>query len=100
MTVNNDFPKPIIEIIEALDSDKRRRILIELEDKILTHGNLLESQGLLNNDLNFHLKKLTSAGMIRCFLKGDGCDFLHYEITNLGRDSINGLFSAFEVNLS
>ena len=96
MKANNDFPKPIISIIEALDSSVRRRILIELESEPQTHKNLLDSQNLLNDNLNNHLKKLISSGMIRCFITKDNYNYVKYEISDLGRNAIEGLFSAFK----
>lgn len=97
MTLNSDFPKPIILIIEALNSKIRRQILIELEKKqSLSHLEILNIGTTLNSNINNHIKKLISAGLIKGFIKETEYLSLHYELTSLGRDSINGLFSAFK----
>jgi DNA-binding HxlR family transcriptional regulator len=93
-----DFPKPIASTIEALNSDIRRNIMIHLGSiGALPYSTLRQKTGLTNGRMNYHLKILTSAGMIRNFLfvnEQTGYSS-YYEVTPLGKSVIEGIFSAF-----
>jgi DNA-binding transcriptional ArsR family regulator len=97
MFPEKDFPKPIARIVEALDSDQRRRILIELEDRDLSYSEIKQRTKLGKGTLNYHLRKLLAAGMIRNFLVDQEISDYnsYYEVSELGRNVIEGLLSAF-----
>lgn len=93
-----DFPKPIASTIEALGSDIRRNIMIQLGSSgALPYSTLKQQTGLKKGRLNYHIKKLTSAGMIRNFLNTNAETGYssYYEVTSLGKSVIEGIFSAF-----
>jgi len=92
-----DFPKPIISIIEALDSEQRRRILMELEPRSLSYSEILHQTRLEKGTLNYHLKKLVAAGMIRNFpLDQQVSPYTsYYEVSGLGRKVVESLFNVF-----
>jgi len=94
-----DFAKPIVVTIEALDSEQRRRILIDLEEAgSLSYSEILQRTGLDKGTLNYHLKKLVAAGLVRNFLRERGASFYtsYYEVSEFGRHLIEGLLSAFK----
>ena len=93
-----DFPKPIASTIEALNSGIRRNMIIQLGSwGALPYSTLGQKTGLKKGRMNYHLKILTSAGMIRNFLlKNEETGFSsYYEVTPLGKSVIEGIFSAF-----
>lgn len=93
-----DFVIPVIDAIKALDSDERRRILIELEEAgSLSYSELKQKTGYKKGTLNYHLKELAAAGMIRNFLMDQEITSYtsYYEVSDLGRNIIEGILSAF-----
>lgn len=94
-----DFPEPISSMIEALDSDIRRKILIYIEmKKALAYSDLIKILDLGKGSLNYHLKILISSGLIRNYVeKNNETGYSsYYEVSQLGRAVIDGLFSAFK----
>jgi len=100
MYQQRDFAKPIVTAIEALDSEQRRRILIDLEEAgSLSYSEILQRTGLNKGTLNYHLKKkLVASGLVRNFLREQGAPFYtsYYEVSEFGRRLIEGLLSAFK----
>jgi len=92
-----DFPKPIVSIIEALDSEQRRRVLMELETRSLSYSEILQQTRLDKGTLNYHLKKLVAAGMVRNFLVDQQVSpyTSYYEVSGLGRKVVDSLFNVF-----
>jgi len=98
MSHPRDFEKPIVTIIEALRSKHRRRILIDLrESNHLSYSEILQQTNLQKGTLNYHLKKLVSAGMIRNFLLDRQVSpyTSYYEVSELGKNVVEGFFNAF-----
>jgi len=94
----NDFAKPIVNAIDSLASSNRRQILIELEASPLSYTELKEKTNLVKGTLNYHLKRLTAAGMVRNFLLNEEKTsyISYYEVSALGRRVIEGIFSAYK----
>lgn len=93
-----DFAKPVVTMIEALNSEQRRRILIELEEAgSLSYSEILQRTRLDKGTLNYHLKNLVAAAMIRNFLVDRQVSpyTSYYEVSELGRRFIEGLLNAF-----
>jgi DNA-binding HxlR family transcriptional regulator len=93
-----DFARPITEAIRALDSSERRQILIELNEAgSLSYSKLRLQTGFDKGTLNYHLKELSSAGMIRNFIVNNEVTpyTSYYEVSELGRNLIEGVLSAF-----
>jgi DNA-binding transcriptional ArsR family regulator len=99
MYQQRDFAKPIVATIEALNSEQRRRILIDLEEAgSLSYSEILQRTGLDKGTLNYHLKKLVASGLVRNFLREQGVSFYtsYYEVSEFGRHLIEGLLNAFK----
>ena len=95
----NDLATPIVNAIESLYSKHRRRILIELqESNSLSYTELKERIGLVKGTFNYHLKKLSGAGMVRNFsLEQEETSFVsYYEISELGKRIVDGIYSAYK----
>jgi DNA-binding transcriptional ArsR family regulator len=97
MNFHRDFANPIVAVIEALASDERRRILIELEEKgSLSYSEILQRTELSKGTLNYHLKLLAAAGMTRNFIQDEfGPYSSYYEISEFGRNVIENLLDSF-----
>ena len=98
MISSKDFPDPIVGIIEALDSNERRLILIELGEKgSLPYSEILQRTGLSKGTLNYHLKKLATAGMTRNFIHAENSEHYssYYEVSEFGRSVIENLLDSF-----
>jgi DNA-binding transcriptional ArsR family regulator len=94
-----DFPKPIVSIIDALASNQRRRILMEIKEAgQLSYSDILSRTGDYKGTLNYHLKKLVSAGLLRNFLADKEVKPFtsFYEVTKIANDVIAGIIKAFE----
>ena len=94
----NDLAKPIVNAIESLYSKHRRRILIELQEtNSLSYSELKEKVGLGKGTFNYHLKKLSEAGMVRNFLleQVETSFISFYEISELGKRIVDGVYNAF-----
>ena len=86
MEQERDFPKPIVNIIKALNSKYRRRILIELDGGALPYSEIQERIKLKERLLKYHLKKLIASGLVRHFLKKEESNYIsYYELSDLGR---------------
>lgn len=93
-----DFERPIVTIIEALRSKHRRHILIDLREfNCLSYSEILQRTNLQKGTLNYHLKKLISAGIVRNFLVDQQVTpyTSYYEVSELGIKIVEGLLSAF-----
>jgi DNA-binding transcriptional ArsR family regulator len=93
-----DFSAPVVAAIEALDSDQRRRILIDLsENGSLSYSEIQKRIEIEKGTLNYHLKKLVAAGLVRNILVSQGAlpYSSYYEISDLAKDMVDGLISAF-----
>jgi DNA-binding transcriptional ArsR family regulator len=97
MNAAKDFANPVVAVIEALASDVRRRILIELEEKRrLSYSEILLRTGLSKGALNYHLKTLASAGMTRNFIDNQIEPYSsYYEVSEFGRNLIESLLDSF-----
>ena len=98
MSSSVDFAQPIVTMIEALNSEQRRYILIELEEAgSLSYSEILQRTRLDKGTLNYHLKNLVAAAMVRNFLvdKQVSPYTSYYEVSELGRRFIQGLLNAF-----
>jgi DNA-binding Lrp family transcriptional regulator len=97
MEVLLDFLKEINSTIKALDSPIRRSILIYIEEAgRLSYSEIKDFLGISKGKLNYHLKILISSGMIRNYLIEDDSEYYSfYQVSKLGRDIVEGIFSAF-----
>jgi DNA-binding transcriptional ArsR family regulator len=97
MTFGKDFANPVVAVVEALASNERRRILIELEEKMrLSYSEILQRTGQSKGALNYHLKQLAAAGMIRNFIDGNMEPYSsYYEVSEFGRNLIENLLDSF-----
>ena len=97
MTSDKDFANPVVAVIEALASDERRRILIELEEKRrLSYSEILQRTGLSKGTLNYHLKQLATAGMTRNFIDDRIEPYSsYYEVSEFGRNLIENFLDSF-----
>ena len=98
MISSKDFPNPVVAVIEALDSSERRQILVELEEKgSLSYSEILQRTGLSKGTLNYHLKKLATAGMTRNFIQAENVEHYssYYEVSEFGRNVIENLLESF-----
>lgn len=76
-------------ILEALDSDKRLRMLAALynEGDRLSFRELGERTGITGPSLAQHLKPLVQTGLVlNAYHPTDGREYSFYEISPLGRD--------------
>ena len=94
-----DFAKPIVLVIEALSSKRRRRILIELENGSLSYTELRRRTGLSRGEIDYHLSRLVASGLIRRFLREKRFPRYevntYYEVSDLGKRLIEGILNAF-----
>jgi DNA-binding MarR family transcriptional regulator len=93
-----DFPKPIVNILEALSDKQRRRMILYINrEDASSWTQLSEFLGLEKGTLNHHLNELEAAGMIRNFSKEVPEDRYHsyYELTPLAERTIAAIFDAF-----
>jgi len=97
MPLSKDFANPIVVVIEALASDDRRRIIIDLhETGSLSYSKIRERTGLSKGTLNYHLKKLSSAGMIRNHIHDEVQPYSsYYEVSEFGASIIDNLLASF-----
>lgn len=97
MTTYRDFPKPVVAVIEALASDERRQILIELEEKgSLSYSEILQRTELSKGTLNYHLKQLVAAGITRNFIQNEARPYSsYYEVSAFGRNLIENILDSF-----
>jgi len=95
---SEDFAEPVVSAIEALNSEHRRQILIHLEEVgSLPYSEIKRRMKLSKGDLNYHLKELLAAGMIRNFIVDQKVTpyTSYYEVSELGRNVVEGLLGAF-----
>lgn len=97
MVLSKDFADPIILVIEALASDERRRIIIDLhETGSLSYSKIRERIELSKGTLNYHLKKLLSAGLVRNYIDDHTEPYSsYYEVSEFGVSIIDNLLASF-----
>lgn len=101
MVLPKDFANPIIAVIEALASGERRRIMIELQEtRSLSYSKILETTGLSKGTLNYHLKNLLSAGLLRNYIDDQVQPYSsYYEVSELGINVIDNLLASFRPSI-
>jgi DNA-binding HxlR family transcriptional regulator len=98
MNGNMDFPRSIVDAIDALGDKHRRQILIYLKEKgALAYSELQSITSLEKGTLNHHLERMMTGAVIRNF-RGEFPTSQYnsyYELSGIGRRLVESIFAAF-----
>jgi DNA-binding transcriptional ArsR family regulator len=93
-----DLPFAFVQALKTLGNDESRKILLYLLEKgEASYTELLKTFSIIKGKLNYHLKKLASAGLIRRYYR-EGKDYPHhsfYEPTNLAKKLIEAIIQTY-----
>ena len=95
-----DLPEPMVLALQALSNKDERMILLCLLDRgELSYSEIHKLFPMRKGRLNYHLKKLFNAGLIRKYYKDGrliGQPYhSYYEPTDLGRRLVNAILDVY-----
>lgn len=95
MLEESKFPPEINRALDALGQKNRRKIISFIIDKKkMSFSDLIEHINLNSSTLNFHLKELMKASLIKNFYRkseNPGRKYSYYELTDFGKDFCKAL---------